>query len=190
MNTNKTQIVKNIVKNIGIASEYAANVLRTQATILSYYVLLIGVLYLCGIYPESKVSQFLGKVDKSWTASLQQIVSGEDSVGLKSGTIIMACIVYLLFALFEYICSAYSKYDECKMCIIIVAALATIILTLYSNGNISLDDMCLIFIASCFFRILSGILLKITGTQTMFYRLNTELEFFTKKPQENETDIS
>lgn len=166
--------IKNIAKNIGIALEYAANVLRTQATILSYYVLLIGVLYLCGIYPESKVSHFLWKVDKSWTVSLQQIVSGEDSVDLKSGTIIITCTVYLTFAIFDYICSAYSKYDKCKMCIIIVAALATIILTLYSHRNISLDDMLLIFIASCFFRVLSGILLKITGTQTMFYRLNTE----------------
>lgn len=180
--------IKNIVKNIGIASEYAANVLRTQAAILSYYVLLIGVLYLCGIYPESEVSQFLWKVDKNWVASLQQIVVGEDSVGLKSGTIIMACIVYLVFALFDYICSVYSRYDKHKMYIVIVAALATIILTLYSNGNISLDDMCLIFIASCIFRVLSGILLKLTGTQTMFYRLNTG--FFIKESQENKADVS
>ncbi len=183
MNTNKKQTVKNIAKNIGIVSEYAASVLRTQAAIFSYYVLLIGVSYLCGVYPEAKVSQFLWKVDKSWAASLQQIVAGEDSAGVKIGIILMTCIIYLGFAMFNYICSAYSKYDKHRMYIIIVAVGATIILTLHSHGNISLDDILLIFIASCVFRVLSGILLKLTGTQTMFYRLNTDI--FSKENQED-----
>lgn len=180
--------IKNIVKNIGIASEYAANVLRTQAAILSYYVLLIGVLYLCGVYPEAKVSQFLWKVDKSWAASLQQIVNGENNAAVQLTIIFLGCIIYLVIAVFDYICSAYSKYDKRRMYVIIIATGATIILTLYSHGNISLDDMCLIFIASCIFRVLSGILLKFTGTQTMFYRLNTG--FFIKESQENEADVS
>lgn len=188
MNTNKAQTAKNIAKNIGIASEYAANVLKTQAIILSYYVLMIGVLYLCGIYPDSKVSQFFWKVDKNWAASLQQIVNGENSAAVQLTIIFLDCIIYLVIATFDYICSIYSRYEKHRMYITIVATGATIILTLYSHGNISLDDMFLIFIASCFFRVLSGILLKLTGTQTMFYRLNTEL--FTKEPQENKTNAT
>lgn len=180
MNTNKSQTAKNIAKNIGIVSEYAASVLRTQAAIFSYYVLLIGVSYLCGVYPEAKVSQFLWKVDKSWADSLQQIVAGEDSADLRSGIILMTCIVYFAFAILEYICSTYSKYDKHRMYIIVVAIGATAIWVCGVHGNISLDDMCLVFIASCIFRVLSDILLKLTDTQTMFYRLNAE--FFTKEP--------
>lgn len=186
MNTNKKQTAKNIAKNIGIVSEYAANVLKTQAAIFSYYVLLIGVLYLCGVYPEAKVSQFLWKVDKSWAASLQQIVNGENSAAVQLTIIFLGCIIYLVIAVFDYICSIYSRYEKHKLYIIFIATIATAIWVCGIHGNISLDDMFLIFIASCFFRVLSGILLKITDTQTMFYRLNTEL--FTKEPQENETN--
>lgn len=189
MNTNKTQIVKNIVKNIGIVSEYAANVLRTQAIILSYYVLMIGVLYLCGIYPDSELSRFFWKVDnKNWTISLQQIVNGENSTAVQLTIIFLCCIIYLVIAVFDYICSIYSRYEKHKLYIIFIATITTAIWVCGVHGNISLDDMCLIFIASFIFRVLSGILLKLTGTQTMFYRLNAE--FFTKEPQENETDVS
>lgn len=165
--------LEKVTKNIAIATEYTANFFKSQSVIFEWYVFLIGFLYFCGIYKNTRMGYFLWNINEEWTVFLQDMIAGENSQNFLINMIFITCTFYISISVCRYFCSFRSHYDKYILTNNIIASLSTIQWMCLAHGQISIDDILGIVIIAIILEALADALLRITDTKKAIYRIGS-----------------
>lgn len=167
-----------VTKNIAILTEYIARFLRMQILFWEWYIGSVGFFFLCGFYKNTRLGHFFWGINNNdWILFLSNILNGKISSYFQMTMISLICIVCIGLSLLKYFLHHYKttgfsySYDEYCFANNILSSIGSLIFVYSGHGQISIDTIAMIFFSYIILYFVSYLLLKLTRTDTAFFRL-------------------
>ena len=139
--------------------ECVIRILKIQASLFSTYFTWVGLIYLCGVYKNTRLGNFIWKFDNEWALNLKDIIAGKPSADFQSQIFLLICLLYITTSVLKYLKAAslwHSRHSNIKLLhnsryylsCSVAASMIIMAFIYFAHNKISIDMMIwVIFIA-------------------------------------------